>query len=156
MQKQGSLVLLLELIWWLVTAIVVFAVLYPVSKAMHVWPFRGWNILFVVVLLTLTRYIFLLKHTFLAKQQVLKVVFMLLMFPLTFILILGLNRFMVFIEEYTWDPLTGHLPSGDKKSIESYLWAQMIFFGAGSIISAPVFAVRLFMSVWRTRNRGTV
>jgi len=156
MQKQRSLVLLLELIWWFVTAIVVFAILYPVNKAMNVWPFQGWNIFFVVVLFTLTRYIFLLKHTFLAKKQILKVVLMILMFPLTFILILGLNRFMVYIEENTWEPLTGHLPPLDKKSIETYLWTQMIFFGAGSIIAAPVFAIRLFISVWRTQNRGTV
>jgi len=123
---------------------------------MHVWPFEWWNVIFVVVLMTLARYIFLLKHTFLAKNQVLKVVLILLMFPLTFALINGLHGFMNFIEEKTWDPLTGHLPLADKRAIEHYIWTEMLFFGAGSIIAAPVFAVRLLMSVWRTHNRGTV
>lgn len=156
MEKRQSLILLLELLCWVATAIVVVAVLYPINKAMHVWPFRDWNIVFIVVLLTLTRYIFLMKHTFLAKRQVLKAVLILLMFPLTFAMVNGLNIFMTFIEEKTWDPLTGHLPPLDKKAIESYIWGEMLFFGAGSMIAAPVFAGRLMLSIWRTHNRGTV
>ncbi len=156
MDNRQSLTLQLEIVWWIATAVAAWAILYPIRKAMHVWPFEWWNVAFVVVLITLARYIFLLKHTFLAKKQVLKVVLLLLMFPLTFILVIGLNSFMVFIEENTWDPLTGHLPPADKKAIEEYIWTQMLFFGAGSIIAAPVFAGRLMMSIWRTHNRGTV
>ena len=155
MDKRASLILQLEIAWWVITAIAVWAVLYPVQKAMYIWPFRQWNIVFVVGLLTLTRYIFLLKHTFLAKKQALKVALILLMFPLTFTFVNGLNAFMTFIEENTWDPLTSHLPPLDKKAIENYIWGQMLFFGAGSIIAAPVFAGRLMLSVWRTHNRGT-
>ena len=156
MDKRQSLTLWLEIVWWIITALVAAAVLYPIQKAMHVWPFRISNILFIVVLLTLGRYIFLLKHTFLAKKQVLKVALILLMFPLTFALIDGLHGFMNYIEEQTWDTLTGHLPAPDKKAIEEYIWGEMIFFGAGSIIAAPDFAIRLFLSTWRTHNRGTV
>lgn len=156
MDKRQSLTLLLEIVWWVATAIITWAILYPIHKAMYVWPFEWWNVTFVVVLITLARYIFLLKHTFLAKQQVLKIALLLLMFPLTFTFVNGLNAFMVFIEEKTWDPLTGHLPPADKKAIEDYIWTQMLFFGAGSIIAAPVFAGRLMLSIWRTHNRGTV
>lgn len=156
MDKRQTLTLQLEILWWAITAIVAWAVLYPIHKAMYVWPFEWWNIAFVVVLITLARYIFLLQHTFLARKQVLKATLLLLMIPLTFILVGGLNAFMVFIEENTWDPLTGHLPPADKKAIENYIWTQMLFFGAGSIIAAPVFAGRLMLSIWRTHNRGTV
>lgn len=156
MQKRQYLILQLEIVWWVVTAIVVAATQYPIDKAMHVWPFRQWNIVFVVALITLARYIFLLEHTFLARRQVLKAVLILLMFPATFALVSGLNEFLTYIEEKTWDPLTGHLPPADKKQIENYMWSEMLFFGAGSVIAAPVFAARLLMSIWRTHNRGTV
>ena len=156
MDKRHSLILQLEIVWWVVTAIAAWAVLYPIRKVMHVWPFDWWNVAFVVTLITLARYTFLLKHTFLAKKQVWKLTLIVLMFPFTFFLVGGLNGFMVFIEENTWDPLTGHLPPVDKMAIEHYIWTQMLFFGAGSIIAAPVFAVRLLMSIWRTHNRGTV
>ncbi|MBX2893226.1 MAG: hypothetical protein KF734_20105 [Saprospiraceae bacterium] len=156
MDKRRTLILQLEVVWWVATLFVAWAVLYPIRKAMHVWPFEWWNVAFVIVLITLSRYIFLLKHTFLAQKQMLKVALMLLMVPLIFILINGLHSFMNFVEEKTWDPLTGHLPPDDKQAIEHYIWGEMLFFGAGSIISAPIFAGRLLLSIWRTHNRGTV
>jgi hypothetical protein len=155
MNKRQSLTLWLEVIWWIVTTLVVLAVLYPIRKAMNVWPFEAWNIVFIVVLITLSRYIFLIPHTFLAKRQILKIALLLLMFPATFMLISGLNQFLSYIEEQTWEPLTGHLPPADRKSMENYIWGEMIFFGIGSVICAPLFAIRLFISIWRTRNRGT-
>lgn len=154
MDKRNALVLQLELIWWVVTALVVFAVLYPIHQAMHVWPFQAWNIGFIVALITLSRYIFLLPHTFIANRQVLKIGLLLLMFPLTFAFISGLNGFMTYVEEHTWDGLTGHLPGKNKLATESYIWSEMLFFGSGSIIAAPVFAARLMRSIWTMRNRG--
>src|SRR5262245_16703760 len=121
MDKKQILKLWLELIWLVLTGILVIAILHPIHKAMHVWPFQGWNIAFIIILLTLVRYIFLLKHTFLATQQEVKVGLLLLMFPLTFIMVNGVNFFLVFIEENTWDPLTGHLPPSEKRAIEEYI-----------------------------------
>ncbi len=156
MNKSNTLKIALELLWWVITAMLVWAVLKPIHKAMYVWPFEWTNVLFVVILFTLTRYIFLLKHTFIGKQQVLKIALMLLMFPLTFFLIERVNEFLTFIEEQTWEPLTGHLPPANQPPIEEYIWGEMLFFGVGSIIAAPVFAARMMLSIWRTRNRGTV
>lgn len=156
MQKQTLVRVLLELTWWVITAVVVWAVLSPIDKAMHVWPFRVTNILFVVAMITFTRHIFLLEHTLFAKNQVLKIVLMLLMFPITFLLINGVSNFMVYIEDNTWEPLTGHLPEAEKLSTEAYIWKEMLFFGVGSVLAAPIFAARMMMSIWRTRNRGTV
>lgn len=156
MNKSNRLKIALELLWWVATAIVAWAVLQPIHKAMHVWPFETWNIIFVVTLITLTRYVFLLKHTFVSHQQVLKIALMLLMFPLTFLFVERVNEFLVFIEERTWEPLTGHLPPAQQPAIEEYIWGEMLFFGVGSTIAAPVFAARMMLSIWRTKNRGTV
>ena len=38
----------------------------------------------------------------------------------------------------------------------NYVKAEMTFFGAGSVVSAIVLALRLIVSFWRTHNRGTV
>lgn len=148
------LAVLLELTGWMLTLLVIVGVLYPIRVALPDWPFQTWNIIFIVVLITLGRYIFLLKHTFLAKMQYLKFVLIILMVPGIFMLISGLNGFMVWIEEHTWEPLTGHLPLEQQQKIEAYAWNQMIFFGAGSIIAALAFIGRLFMSIWLTHNRG--
>lgn len=146
----------LELVWWAATALLAFAVLYPIHQAIYVWPFEYLNIAFIVVLVTFSRYIFLLPHTFLAHHQILKIALLLLMFPVTFSLISGLNGFMTYIEEHAWEALTGHLPESSRLSMESYIHNEMLFFGAGSIIVAPLLAVRLMRSIWTTRNRGVV
>lgn len=156
MNKQQQLVLYLEIIWWALTALIIWLVLYPVNEAMHVWPYKGWNIAFVVCTITLARYTFLLKYTWIARLQEVKVGLILLMFPLTFTTIDALNGFMVYIEENTWEGLTGHLPAARQSAIEEYMWREMLLFGVGSIVAPPVFAVRLFISVWRLRNRGVV
>lgn len=156
MNKTTALKIALELIWWVITAVVVWAVLRPIYKAMYVWPFVWTNVLFVVCLLTLTRYVFLLRHTLIAKQQVLKIALMLLMFPLGFVLVERINEFLTYIEERTWEPLIGHLPTSQQDAMEDYIWGEMLFFGVGSAIAAPAFAVRMMLSIWRTKNRGTV
>jgi len=156
MEQQTRLKIWIELIWWFITALIVTAVLYIPQNSLNEWPFIWWNALFVVVLITLSRYIFLLKYTFLGKQQELKIAIMLLCFPLIFTLINGLNAFMRFIEDRTWEPLTGHLPFEERLSTESYIWSEMLFFGVGSIIVTPIFMVRMIASVWLYRNRGVI
>ena len=156
MKKQLALKVWLELIWWLITALIIFLVLYPIHQAMYVWPFQTRNIISILVVVTLTRYVFLFPHTFVARQQIWKIALILLMFPLTFAMISSLNGFMTYIEEQTWDALTGHLPTDAKRNIETYIWTEMIFFGAGSVLTPALFAIRLFLSVWRQHNRGTV
>lgn len=155
MKNRTLVLVLLEALWWVITFVVVWAVLSKIDKAIYVWPFRGKNILFIVTFITLTRYIFLLKHTFLAKPQILKIALLLLMFPVTFMLINYVVDFMTYIEEQTWDPITGHLPAFEKMELEQFLWKEMLFFGIGSVIAAPTFAARMMMSIWRTRNLGT-
>jgi hypothetical protein len=149
---QTALKWWLESIWWIITAVVIYAILVPVYKAMHVWPFLMWNIIFIATLMTMTRHIFLLPYTFLARKQVLKVAIIFALFPITFALVNGLNIFLSYVEENTWETLTGHLPAEQKRAIESYLWTEMIFFGIGSVIAAPALAVRLFISIWKQHN----
>jgi hypothetical protein len=156
MQKQQVVRLTLELIWWVITALIVWGVLMPIYNATSVWPFHTWNVIFIVTLVTFTRYIFMLEHTFVAHRQILKIALLLLMFPVCFMLINGVSDFMTYIDEQTWDGFTGHLPPGEKRSLEDYIWNEMLFFGVGSVIAAPVFAGRMMMSIWRLRNRGTV
>ena len=156
MQKRWVLVLVLELLWWLFTGVLVYLVLHPIYEVMHVWPFERSNIICVVILTTFTRYIFLLEHTFLARWQEGKVVVMLLMFPAAFLLIEDVYGYMRYIDNYSWQPITGHLPPSGRANIEAYLGFEMMFFGIGGIVSAPILAVRMFLSVWRTRNRNTV
>lgn len=142
----------IELLWWAITAVVLSAVLWPIWHSGIEWPFWVVNALFVVILMTFTRHIFLLKYTFIARRQIVKAVIFILMFPLTFALISELNAFLVFVDEQRLERLTHILPYEQQRPLEAYLWNEMIFFGAGSIIAAPVLAGRFFMSIWKQYN----
>jgi hypothetical protein len=156
LEKEKLLSQKLEAMWWVFTVVVIAGVLAPIYYVVPSWPFLGWNLLYIVTLITLARYIFLLEYTVIAKRQRLKIALLLLMFPFTFALIHGLNIFMSYIGEKSWEGITGQLLPLQKKSIESYMWGEMLFFAVGSILVAPLFAGRMFMSVWRLHNRGTV
>ena len=156
MEKKSSLSLKLELIWWVFTAILAAGVLYPIIKKLPNYPFLVINIIFVIVFITFTRYIFLLKHTFLARQQVIKIGMVLVSILIIAYLINGIHNFQTFIDEQGVDALVGDLPNTQKDSMARYIRAELLFFGVGSIVAAVILPIRLIISVWRVRNRNTV
>lgn len=156
MNKESALTLKLELIWWLVTLLILFGVLYPIYTKIDGYPFYIENTVFVIVFVTFTRYIFLLKHTFLAYRQKLKAGLFFLAMWLLFYLIDAINNFQTSFSEAGLEPLFHHLPLEEKISMSHYIRNELSLFGVGSAIATVVFMFRLLISVWRVRNRGTV
>ncbi len=156
MNREQSLHFRLEIIWWIFTIILAMGVTYPVISKVENYPFLVINIIFIIVFVTFTRYIFLLKHTFLAKQQLLKTGIVLISVPIIFMLINQINLFQTFLDENGFNGLVGDLPFGKRENIAKFIRAEMLFFGVGSVISAIVLTIRLVVSVWRLKNRGTV
>ena len=156
MNREQSLHFRLEIIWWIFTLVLVAGVLYPILTKVVDYPFLVINVIFIIVFITFTRYIFLLKYTFLAKLQLVKIAFVLISVPIIFMLIHQINIFQTFLDEYGVEGLVGDLPFGKREPIAKFIRAEMLFFGVGSVISTIILSVRLVVSVWRTRNKGTV
>ena len=85
-QQEKAKLLAIEGISLLMTAVIVVVVMYPIWTQFPEFKFQWTNVLYIVVFLTFTRYTFLLRYTFLAKAQNVKIGFILL----TLIIILGL------------------------------------------------------------------
>lgn len=156
MQKTATLTLTLELLFWLVTALIVGGVLYPIYRVAPDYPFLLRNVLFIVLAVTTTRYIFLLKHTWLAYLTWIKVFFIFAAIPLIFFLIDGINDFQTYLDENTFDSFLGHLKLERRETMTRYIRSEMIFFGTAAVIGTAAFALRMVLSLWRNRNRGTV
>lgn len=156
MDTQKKLALRMELIWWVFTIIVLGGVLFPIVTKITHYPFLWTNVIFVVLFITMARYIFLLKHTFLAKKQWVKFTLLFLCIPLIFWLINSLNYFQTFLDEEGVESFMPLLSLEEQSSLGRYVRSEMIFFGVGSLVSAVIFPVRMLISFWRTRNRGTV
>ena len=156
MAKQTNLLLSLEAVWWVFTFIVLGAVLYPILSNVDSYPFLLQNIIFIIAFITLARHLFFLKHTFIAKQQVVKVGLIFISIPLIFFLIHQLNIFQTFLDENSMDEFMTGMNFTNKPWLIKFIRTEMIFFGVGSIITAIFFPIRMLISIWRTKNRDTV
>ena len=156
MNKEQSLTLRMELIWWIFTAVFTFAILFPIINTIGDYPFLFPNILFIVIFITFARYIFLLKHTFLANRQILKVIIFFLCLPLFAYLVNELISVRTFLDEQGIEVLVKKLEYEKHWGFANYVKTEMYFFGAASLVVTALLPFRLLLSVWRNRNRGTV
>lgn len=155
-KNTQKLELKLELLWWVFTAIVTFAVIYPILQKLTAYPFLIINIVYIIWFITLTRTVFLLKHSFLADKQMVKAAIVLSSVPIIFILANFLTNFQTYMDETTFDQFMTHLPLEDQKSMNKYIHSEMMLFGIGSIIISVIFPFRMVLSIWRNRNTNNV
>lgn len=146
----------MELIWWVVTALICVGVVYPIYSNVQDFPFYLPNLVFIVVFVTFTRYIFLLRYTFLAKRQVLKVIVALSALPIIFLLVQEITLFQSTLDEEGTAHITKGLAGEGQIAMLQYIRTEMLLFGVGAVISAAALPVRMIHSVWRLRNRGKV
>jgi len=156
MNQKKILIIRLEIIWWIFTSIILGGILYPILTKIEGYPFLFSNIFFVVSFFTLTRYIFLLKHTLLAQRELLKIALIFLCIPLLFFLVKELLFFRNYLDETGLETLVENKSLEEQNRMVRYIRSEMLFFGVGSVISGLLFPFRMLVSVWRVRNRGTV
>ncbi len=156
MKRSTSKLLQLELIWWLLTLILTAILILPIWSQSPNYPFFWLHLLYIVTFVTLTRYLFFLRHTFLAYRQVLKLILFFLLLPFVFYLIQELNFFQTFLDQEGPEALLGYPKGAINQPMVAYARNQVLFFGTGAIIAAVLFGFRMIISIWRNRNRGTV
>ena len=137
------------------TLLVVLIVLLPIWKSNVDYPFYFSNILFIVVFITLSRYIFLWKHNFFARNLVFKVIVIFTAIPFIFYLIDGLSAFQGFADDKGLQTLVNSLDMPDQSSMIKYIRTEMLFFGVGAVIVAILFPLRMLISIWRVINKNT-
>ena len=90
--------ILLEAIWWVVTAVIVTVVMYPIWTNFPAYKFNGVNIATIVLFVTFARYTFFLKYTFLATWQYAKIGFVLVTIAIVATLMTQIQSFNVWID----------------------------------------------------------
>jgi hypothetical protein len=95
-----------------------------------------------------------LKHTWLAKLQVVKTALIFGSIWAVFLLIEQVSKFQSFIDEEGPEALVGEMPLDQMASIVGYIKSEMLFFGVGSIIAVVILAGRLIKSIWNYKNLG--
>ena len=149
--------LLLELIWWLATIIIVVLFIFPIYNAVgDKYIFYTQNIYFIVLFITFTRYIFLLKYPFLASNKKLKVALVFIPIILFFYAIDGLFDFQDYIDKQDHIEMLSQLSPDRAIEISKYIKYQFLFFRTGGMMVIFMLPFRMILSIWRGINRGTV
>lgn len=156
MQQVKNQKIRIELLWWLFTLLLILIVLYPIWRNVPGYPFYAGNIFFIVVFVTFTRYAFLLRSTLLAHTKWIKVGMIAIAAILFFVMSTALSDFRNFLDERGLQTLVTHLDVNAQTRMINYIKNEMVFFGVGSIVSGILLPLRMIMSLWRMRNRGTV
>ena len=156
MEDQQKGIWKLELIWWAFTAVTVLLVLLPIITRVPDYPFYFYNIIYIVLAITYTRYIFLLKHTPIAKSLIFKIIVLATAVPVAVLLVDGIAEFQMLVDEDGYVEFLGHLSPKSLTSLGKFIRSQFFFFGVTSVICSIVFPIRMLVSIWRVKNRGTV
>ncbi len=147
------LTLLLELLWWIFTALLVYLLLLPVPGAFSGFPYLVVFIVFVVAFITFTRYIFLLNISPFARNKWFKIILIFVCIPWIFYLVQALNGFFIYVDDHGYESLirhvSDHLSYAETKKATGYISSSIVFFGIGSIIAAGLLPFRLVLSLYR-------
>lgn len=147
--------ILLEAIWWLVTAVIVTIIMYPIWANFPAYKFNVMNITNIAAFITFTRYTFFLKYTFLASLQKTKIAFVLFTVAIVATLMTQIQSFNVWIDGGDPDILLESVGKTEmREPLLNYIKSEYVFFVVAAIVSALFLSGRLLVSVWRLRNRG--
>ncbi len=146
---------IIEMVWWLATVLVTSLILLKIYESIEDYPFYFYNSLFIVVFLTFTRYIFLLNQTPFVYNSKPKIFNFFISIPLCFIIFEGFYTYQSAIDEYGAVDYFNFRAGMDSYSNIRFIHTQMMFFGVASFIAAVVMPVRMIVSIWKTKNRGT-
>lgn len=146
----------LELIWWTITALVIVLVMFPIwSEVGTDFRYHNSNIMAVFIFMVYTRLLFTLRHTFIAKNSLMKIIFVLLSIPLFIYFMNSINEFQTFVDE-NGDTALLYKYSDGVANLTKYIRYEYLFFAVAAIITVAMIPFRMIISLWRTRNRGTV
>jgi len=148
--------ILLEIIGWVITAVVIILVLLPIYTSIgDRYPFYMENIAFIVVAITFGRYIFLLKHHWLSAAKWIKILFIFLPIPLFFYLMGWFYDFQAYSDEVGLGAMLTDLSYVSQNNLGKYIRAEMILFWSAAFLANLYMPIRMIMSLWREINKGT-
>lgn len=140
-----------ELLWWVITALVVYAILYPVTSKLDYF-FWKINAAFIFVSLTYFRWSITLRSLPFLHSSVLRFVLFTVNFPLFFYLLYSLQKIMLRLDNFFTEDLGFPkviLFEDMKTELFKYLNTEVVLFGSASLILIMAFQVRLVISYWQ-------
>lgn len=106
----------------------------------------------IIIFLSFSKYIFLLKYTPYARVKWIKFAAIFLCIPLMMYLIDSLYDFQRFLDEEGIASVLLHTGEMENYSFGKFIRYQCIFFLTGAIVVTALLPIRMIVSFWRTYN----
>jgi len=147
--------LLFELVWWLITAVLIILVLLPIYSSIGLeYPFYQDNILVLIIAVTLARYIFFLKHHWISYSNKIKVVFIFIPIGIFLYLLDTVYDFQSFMDEEGLKSIMSNLDNKRQIQLSSYIKTEMILFWVVAFLSNILMPFRMLISIWKKINKN--
>lgn len=149
--KVNLLHLLRELLWLGITAMVTYALLYPITSKLD---FIYWkvNVFFIFITLTYFRWSVTFKSLIFLKPSLIR--FLLFTVNLSLFIYIGHNLLKVigiadnfYIEDFGFPKVI--IYEDMKRELFDYLYKELVFFGSAALVTLSAFQLRLIISYWQ-------
>ncbi len=140
--------LLLEATWWLFTIVLATLVVLPIYGQIEDYPFYLPNFIYVVVAVTLTRYLFFLHISWLRDHLLLQGAVIIVLIPLIFWMIQSFNTFIIYFDEQGPDVLIRNLDPEWGQIMNTYVHGEFRFFGVWAVVAAMATPFRFLYNIW--------
>lgn len=140
-----------ELTWLVITALIIWAILYPITQQVYFIYWRI-NTVFIFVTLTYFRWTVTFKSLPFLRPAWVRFLLFTFNFTLFFYLMWHEQRLITLYDNfYTEDFGFPKVIMFDsvKQALFKYLYREMVLFGTGSLIMVSAFQFRLILSYWQ-------
>ena len=137
-----------ELLWWAFTLVLAALIISPVYLYLPDFPYLLPNLIFVVAAVTFTRYLFLLRLSWLNQRHVWMALVVFMAIPIIFYMGQYLNYFRTHLDNYGPDVWIENIDPATGKPLMNYLQTEYNFFGIWAIIAGVILPFRFIYQVW--------
>lgn len=111
------------------------------------------NYAFIVLFLTYSRYLFLLKYTPFSHNMWIKLILVFASIPLMLWLVDDTYDFRRMLEEEGLEPMVQSKVLDTRMNLAKYAKYEYLFFSSSAIITIILIPFRMMISIWRVKNK---
>ncbi len=142
MHQKNKLILILELLWLAIIAVLIFAFVMPLQDFVS-QRFLLINSLLIFLFVQYARLLVALRISFLSELYYPKIILFFSLFILFFVVMKQFSIYIGPLKDQTLFPFNLNIPYGTYERI----FREWLFFGTGCLILTPLLILRLYLSI---------
>jgi hypothetical protein len=144
---------LLELTWWLLTAVIAAIILLPIHLAGISFHFWQYNLFFILISFTFGRFLFFFHLHPLYKSKIFKITMIFLVPVLFFPMVEGLHSFIEFNDREGIQTLLSHLSNRRQNQFRWFIQQEYLILAIAAFVSSFLMIIKMIRALWKQYYR---